>query len=181
MNWSIYTADRATHLKIVVVGLAAALLIAVIVYTTAEIDRIAESNRRIAAGNLRASMLAHRAQSAAQAGAAELYSLFLLADRASRAPVYAEIDRNNRLRDVTREMQRYVGIKTVMSLAIGLLAGIWVGVLGLDFPVLWGFLAFLLHYIPNIGAIIAAVPPNTTGNQRPARKCSPISCCALFT
>jgi hypothetical protein len=30
MNWSIYTADRATHLKIVVVGLAAALLIAVI-------------------------------------------------------------------------------------------------------------------------------------------------------
>lgn len=30
MNWSLYTADRATHLKIVVVGLAAALLIAVI-------------------------------------------------------------------------------------------------------------------------------------------------------
>jgi hypothetical protein len=30
MNWSIYTADRATHLKIVVVGLAAALMIAVI-------------------------------------------------------------------------------------------------------------------------------------------------------
>ena len=30
MNWSMYTADRATHLKIVVVGLATALLIAVI-------------------------------------------------------------------------------------------------------------------------------------------------------
>jgi len=30
MNWSIYTADRSTHLKIVVVGLAAALLISVI-------------------------------------------------------------------------------------------------------------------------------------------------------
>src|SRR6476469_5566457 len=30
MNWSMYTADRGTHLKIVVVGLAAALLIAVI-------------------------------------------------------------------------------------------------------------------------------------------------------
>jgi hypothetical protein len=30
MNWSLYTADRATHLKIVVVGLVAALLIAVI-------------------------------------------------------------------------------------------------------------------------------------------------------
>jgi hypothetical protein len=30
MNWLIYTADRSTHLKIVVVGLTAALLIAVI-------------------------------------------------------------------------------------------------------------------------------------------------------
>ena len=30
MNWSMYTADRTTHLKIVVVGLTAALLIAVI-------------------------------------------------------------------------------------------------------------------------------------------------------
>ena len=30
MNWSMYTADRNTHLKIVVVGLTAALLIAVI-------------------------------------------------------------------------------------------------------------------------------------------------------
>jgi hypothetical protein len=30
MNWSMYTADRLTHLKIVVVGLSAALLIAII-------------------------------------------------------------------------------------------------------------------------------------------------------
>ena len=30
MNWSMYTADRTTHLKIVMVGLASALLIAVI-------------------------------------------------------------------------------------------------------------------------------------------------------
>jgi hypothetical protein len=30
MNWSMYTADRTTHLKIVVVGLCAALMIAVV-------------------------------------------------------------------------------------------------------------------------------------------------------
>ena len=30
MNWSMYTADRTTHLKIMLVGLAAALLIAII-------------------------------------------------------------------------------------------------------------------------------------------------------
>ena len=28
----------------------------------------------------------------------------------------------------------------------------------MDSPVLWGFLAFLLHYVPNVGAIIAAIP-----------------------
>ena len=38
MNWSIYTADRGTHLKIVVVGLAAALLIAVIGVSAATLD-----------------------------------------------------------------------------------------------------------------------------------------------
>ena len=38
MNWSIYTADRATHLKIVVVGLAAALLIAVIGIAARELN-----------------------------------------------------------------------------------------------------------------------------------------------
>ena len=30
MNWSMYTADRTTHLKIVVVGLTIALLIAIV-------------------------------------------------------------------------------------------------------------------------------------------------------
>ena len=38
MNWSIYTADRATHLKIVVVGLAAALLVAVIGISARELN-----------------------------------------------------------------------------------------------------------------------------------------------
>jgi hypothetical protein len=38
MNWSMYTADRNTHLKIVVVGLAAALLIAVISISARELN-----------------------------------------------------------------------------------------------------------------------------------------------
>jgi predicted PurR-regulated permease PerM len=59
-----------------------------------------------------------------------------------------------RFKEVTREMQHYLGVKTLMSIATGLLVGTWVGMLGLDFPVLWGFLAFVLHYIPNIGAIL---------------------------
>lgn len=38
MNWSMYTADRTTHLKIVVVGLAAALMIAVIGISARELN-----------------------------------------------------------------------------------------------------------------------------------------------
>ncbi len=38
MNWSLYTADRMTHLKIVVVGLTAALLIAVIGISAHELN-----------------------------------------------------------------------------------------------------------------------------------------------
>jgi AI-2 transport protein TqsA len=53
---------------------------------------------------------------------------------------------------------RYLGIKTVVSLATGLLAGLLTWSIGLDFPLLWAMLAFLLNYVPTIGSIIAAVP-----------------------
>ncbi len=57
------------------------------------------------------------------------------------------------------DMKRYTIIKTMINLAAGILIAVWMYILGVQFPVLWGFLAFLLHYIPNIGAIIAAIPP----------------------
>jgi AI-2 transport protein TqsA len=56
------------------------------------------------------------------------------------------------------DIKRYMIIKTGISLAAGILVGIWLTLLGVDFPILWAFLAFLLHYIPNVGAIIAAIP-----------------------
>lgn len=62
------------------------------------------------------------------------------------------------LRRFTNSLNRYIGLKTGVSLVTGVIIGVWVGALGLDFPVLWGLLAFLLNYVPNIGSIIAAVP-----------------------
>jgi predicted PurR-regulated permease PerM len=49
-------------------------------------------------------------------------------------------------------------VQTTISLATGILIGIWLFILGIDFPVLWGLLAFLLNYVPYLGAIIAAIP-----------------------
>lgn len=63
-----------------------------------------------------------------------------------------------RFTKIADEVQRYLGMKTVISLATGALVGVWVWILGLDFPLFWGLLAFLLNYVPNVGSILAAVP-----------------------
>jgi AI-2 transport protein TqsA len=52
----------------------------------------------------------------------------------------------------------YLVIKTGVSLVTGLCATLMLWFLGVDYAVLWGLLAFLFNYIPNIGSIIAAVP-----------------------
>lgn len=57
-----------------------------------------------------------------------------------------------------QNLGRYLGIKTIVSMATGLCAGILTWSLGLDFPLLWAMLAFLFNYVPTIGSIIAAVP-----------------------
>jgi len=57
-----------------------------------------------------------------------------------------------------RNLGRYLGIKTIVSMVTGLVVGVMTWLIGLDFPLLWGMLAFILNYIPTIGSIIAAVP-----------------------
>ena len=56
-------------------------------------------------------------------------------------------------------VNRYMAIKTSVSVATGVFVGTALWLIGVDFPVLWGLLAFLLNYVPTIGSIIAAVPP----------------------
>jgi predicted PurR-regulated permease PerM len=56
------------------------------------------------------------------------------------------------------DIKRYMVIKTIINLITGVIIGLWLYILGVDFPVLWGFVAFLLHYIPNLGSIVAAIP-----------------------
>ncbi len=56
-------------------------------------------------------------------------------------------------------VKKYMSIKTLISIATGALAALWLWLLGVDYPLLWGVLTFLLNYIPNIGSIIAAILP----------------------
>jgi predicted PurR-regulated permease PerM len=39
-----------------------------------------------------------------------------------------------------------------------LFIAVWLSIVGVDFPVLWGVIAFMLNFVPTIGSIIAAVP-----------------------
>ncbi len=59
---------------------------------------------------------------------------------------------------VASNVNRYLAIKTITSLATGMFVAIALAVIGVDYPLLWGIIAFLFNYIPNIGSIIAAVP-----------------------
>lgn len=63
-----------------------------------------------------------------------------------------------RMAKARQEIQRYLGIKTLVSLTTGVLIGSWVWLLGLDFPELWGLIALMLNYIPNIGSLAASIP-----------------------
>jgi len=56
-------------------------------------------------------------------------------------------------------VQRYLLIKTLVSFGTGIFAGIALTIIGVDYAILWGLIAFVLNFIPNIGSIIAAIPP----------------------
>ncbi len=63
-----------------------------------------------------------------------------------------------RFAEISENIKRYLMLKTLISLATGVLVTVWLIILQVDFPFLWGTLAFVLNYIPNIGSLIAAVP-----------------------
>ena len=58
----------------------------------------------------------------------------------------------------TYTVKRYMFIKTALSMATGIFATVWLILLDVNYPFLWGFLTFLLNYIPTIGSNIAAIP-----------------------
>jgi len=66
---------------------------------------------------------------------------------------------NSHIEKVLEDIRRYMVIKTWMSLLVGISVTILLIVSKVQYPLLWGFVAFLLNYIPNIGSVVAAIPP----------------------
>ncbi len=56
------------------------------------------------------------------------------------------------------KVRNYMSMKTIISMITGVVIGLTLWIIGVDYPVLWGVLAFMLNFVPTIGSIIAAVP-----------------------
>ncbi|WP_434929970.1 AI-2E family transporter [Shewanella sp. HL-SH5] len=70
-------------------------------------------------------------------------------------------DPDMRLKQIDKflnSVNQYMMIKTLVSLATGVIVGIGLSIIGVDYALLWVVIAFLFNYIPNIGSIIAAIP-----------------------
>jgi predicted PurR-regulated permease PerM len=63
-----------------------------------------------------------------------------------------------RVNSISENINKYIAIKTAISIGTGVLVTIFLLIIGVDYPVLWGVLAFALNFIPTIGSIIALIP-----------------------
>jgi predicted PurR-regulated permease PerM len=64
----------------------------------------------------------------------------------------------SRLQHVFHAINKYMVIKSLASLATALCIWVWLWILGIDFAVLWAILAFLLNFIPFVGALLMMIP-----------------------
>lgn len=61
--------------------------------------------------------------------------------------------------ELADKFRRFMAAQTFVSVLTGAATTLFMWSLGVDFALLWGGLAFLLNFIPNIGSIIAVIPP----------------------
>ena len=66
------------------------------------------------------------------------------------------VDRANKF---TADVRRYLNVTTVINFTVGMLDAVMLTILGVDYALLWGLLAWLLGYIPTIGFWLALIPP----------------------
>lgn len=96
-----------------------------------------------------------------------LYVPFMMAERgplSRKFDIAAPDPRTGRevrlmLRSISLGLQRYIGVKTFVSVLTGLFSYTVMKPLGLDFAETWAVLAFALNFIPSIGSILGVVCP----------------------
>jgi AI-2 transport protein TqsA len=82
-----------------------------------------------------------------------VFMLFLMAGKAKH-PRHSGM-----LGEIERSVERYVVTIVLLSLATGLLVALTLAILGVELAWVFGFLTFLLNFVPTVGAIIASLLP----------------------
>lgn len=96
-----------------------------------------------------------------------IYVLFLLIEQGSFEKKLDALFPNAEKRQEVRvllhrmqvQIQSYVAIKTLASVATGGISYIILLIVGVDFAAFWGFVIFLLNYIPTIGSLLGILLP----------------------
>ena len=96
-----------------------------------------------------------------------LYTLFLLFEEkvfmTKLAFIYPKKDDFTRAESVISKIDNsissYITLKTLVSLLTGFASFIVLSIIGVDAPLFWAFLIFLMNYIPTIGSLIATAFP----------------------
>jgi predicted PurR-regulated permease PerM len=63
------------------------------------------------------------------------------------------------LRSFSQGTRRYLLVSTVFGLIVAVVDTLMLWALGVPLPVLWGLLAFITNYIPNVGFVVGLIPP----------------------
>jgi len=96
-----------------------------------------------------------------------IYTIFLLLEEKFFATkiqtIYTQIEDQNDFHDILKKIDKsignYISVKTVTSLLTGILSYIALIFIGIEAPLFWAFLIFIMNYIPTIGSLIATAFP----------------------
>lgn len=96
-----------------------------------------------------------------------IYTLFLLLEEPFFSKkinaIYAKKNDQNEVNTVLNQLDksigRYISLKTLISLLTGFLSYFALLFIGIDAPLFWAFLIFLMNYIPAVGSLIATAFP----------------------
>lgn len=96
-----------------------------------------------------------------------IYVLFLLAEYRAFNDKFAKLFSNKRnqakvsdvVTKIDKDIKTYITIKSSASLLTAFLSFIVLVLVGVDFPVFWALIIFLLNYIPTVGSIVAVIFP----------------------
>ncbi len=92
-----------------------------------------------------------------------LFVIFILAENTSlhrrlQMAFPDKAERFDQLSAIYEKINQYMAIKAVISFITGFLVTLGLLIIGVDYAILWGFVAFAFNFIPTLGSLIAAVP-----------------------